>query len=129
MGTDAILKVWGAIRQHSKFLITLSVAIALAATVIVGYFQRQSANRAEASIRYQKLLDRYQLAETEWLSVENKAENDDPPKSFEKVTGDFKSFFQNPKFAKTPFADRAKYSYAKIQFYQRQVSSALEYYQ
>ena len=127
--TDAILKVWGAIRQHSKFLITLSVVIVLAATVIVGYFQRQSANRAEASIRYQKLSDRYQVAETEWLSAENTAENDDSPKPFEKVAGDFKSFFQNPRFAKTPFADRAKYSYAKIQFYQRKIDSALEYYQ
>ena len=56
--TDAILKVWGAIRQHSKFLITLSVIVVLAATVIVGYFQRQSANRAEDSIRYQKLSER-----------------------------------------------------------------------
>ena len=126
--TDAVLQAFGFIRKHSKTLIILVIVVVVASAIFVGYKQNQTQTNVKAASRYRELSEQYNLAETKWLSTEDVEIEESPSAPFDQVSNDLKAFFENASFSETSFVDRARYNYAKIQFYQGNVDNALNIY-
>ncbi|MCZ6675644.1 MAG: tetratricopeptide repeat protein [Candidatus Poribacteria bacterium] len=116
--------------------------------VVVGGFsiyqhQRQE-NRAEAFLTYTQAVEKYQEAESDWLDPDTsddplasktpEAESDRPDLGetassgpFQAAATQFQTVFQ--KYSGTPFADKARYNYAKTLYYQGDYDGAVAQFQ
>ena len=126
--TTTVLQAFGFIRKHSRTLTILVFCVVVGSALFVGWQQNQDQKYAKAAARYRELVEQYNLAETEWLSAENPEDAEESSQPFDQVADDLKAFFENVNFAQTPFVDRAKYNFAKIQFYQGELDDALSIY-
>ena len=126
--TDAVLQVFSFIRKHSKTLIILVIVVVVTSAIFLGYKQNQTQINVKAASRYRELSEQYNLAETKWLSTEDTEGEESPSAPFDQVSNDLEAFFENASFSKTSFVNRARYNYAKIQFYQGNVDNALNIY-
>ena len=126
--TTTVLQAFGFIRRHSRTVTILIFCVAAGSALFVGWKQNQDQKYSKAAARYRELVEQYNVAETEWLSAEKPEDTKESSQPFDQVSGDLKAFFENANFAQTPFVDRARYNFAKIQFYQGKLDASLNIY-
>ena len=123
--TTTVLQAFGFIRRHSRTVTILIFCVVAGSALFVGWKQNQDQKYSKAAARYRELVEQYNVAETEWLSAEKSEDTKESSQPFDQVSGDLKAFFENANFAQTPFVDRARYNFAKIQFYQGKLDASL----
>ena len=121
---ESVLNVYNFLKTHLKFII---IAAAVVVVLVAGfsiYSQEQQETRAEASLAFAKAIEKYQEAEDGWLDKENFETSGE---KFQTGGEAFQTIFQ--KYSGTPFADRARYNYARTLYYQADYGRAIEQFE
>lgn len=121
---ESVLKTYDFLKKHLKLIIiTAAVVVVLVAGISI-YSQEQQEIRAEASLAFAKAVEKYQEAEDGWLDHETFETSNE---QFQTGGEAFQTIFQ--KFSGTPFADRARYNYARTLYYQGDYGTAIEQFE
>lgn len=121
---ETVLKSYNFLKTYLKLII---IAVAVVVVLVAGisiYSQEQQETRAEASLDFAKAIEKYQEAEDSWLDHEKLETSGE---QFQTGGEAFQTIFQ--KYSGTPFADRARYNYARTLYYQGDYGSAIEQFE
>ena len=105
---ESTLKSYAFLKENLKSIIIAVAVVILGVAGVWAYQDHQQTQRADASAAFNGALEKYQEAEESWLDAEKV---DESRAQLQAATTQFQEVFQ--KYSGTPFADKARYNYAK----------------
>ena len=121
---EAILGGYVFLKENLKPIIFGVAIVILVVGVVAVYQHQQREKRAEAFLKYMQVVEKYQEAENDWLDSEETETNGE---QFEAIATQFQTIFQ--KYSGTSVADKARYTYAKTRYYQKDYDGAITQFQ
>lgn len=118
---ESVLKSYNFLKTHSKIIIIAAAGVVVLVAGISIYWQEQQKTRAEASLAFAQAIEKYQEAEDSWLDLEKVETSGE---QFQAGGEAFQTIFQ--KYSGTPFADKARYNYARTLYYQGDYERAID---
>ncbi len=121
---ESVLKFYDFLKKHLRLIIITAAVVLVLVAGISFYSQEQQETRAEASLAFAEAIEKYLEAEDGWLDHEKFETSGE---QFQTGGEAFQTIFQN--FSGTPFADRARYNYARTLYYQGDYAAAIEQFE
>lgn len=109
---ESTLKSYTFLKDNLKSIIIAVAVVIIAIAVVWAYQNRQQTQRADASSAFNRALEKHQEAEESWLDAEKV---DEIREQLQAAGAQFQEVFQ--KYSRTPFADKARYNYAKTLYH------------
>ena len=120
---DSTLQVYEFLKANLKSIIIGATIVILVVGGFAFYQQQQQTARAEAFLKYTQAIEKYQEAESDWFDVDG----DGTEKPFETATTQLQAIFQE--YPETSVADKARYNYAKVLYYEGDYDGAITHFQ
>ncbi len=121
---ETVLNFYNFLKKHLKLIIITAAVVVVLVAAMSYYTQEQQQTRAEASLAFAEAIQKYQEAEDGWLDHEKLETSGE---QFQTGGEAFQTIFQN--YSSTPFADRARYNYARTLYYQGDYAGAIEQFE
>ena len=121
---EGLLKVYAFLKGNLQTIIVAAVVVLVAVAAYAAYYQNQENRRAEATLALRQATEAYQTAEESLFDAEKLAESE---ALLTTAQTHLKAVFE--KYENTTFADKARYQYANILYYQGSYAEARTQFQ
>lgn len=121
---EGILKTYQFLKENLRVIIIVVGVVLVAVAGYAAYYQNQENRRAEATIALREATEAYRTAEESLFDAEKLAESEELLKT---AQAQLQEVFE--KYPNTAFADKARYQYASILYYQGSYAEARTQFQ